>query len=200
MKRQLIFGLSLGVVLGVLSPLFVNAQQTPTIPSDSNSELTARVEARKAKYKTRLNNDEAAKLSGRCVGAQQKLVGIGKKFGENDTPLRAKYDAYSARLEKIAQKAEARGIDTTDLKNNKDTFNKQYQAMIAAVNEFNVSISDLQSVDCRTNPTAFKATLESARAALAEVQTARSELAKLAKGPLQDSIKAIKTNLEKENN
>lgn len=200
MKRQLVLGVSTGIILGVLSPIFVNAQQPRTAPTNPNIELNARLEARKNKLQTRLNNDQAAKLSGRCVGAQQKLVGISKKFSESDRPLRAKYDAYAVRLQKITQKAEERGIDTADLKKNTELFKQKHQDMVAAINEFNVSISDLQAADCRTNPTGFKATLDSARTSLAEVQAARAELAKLAKGPLQESIKAVKLGFEKREN
>lgn len=198
MKRQLAFGLSLGIVLGVLSPLFVAAQGAAPVPSDSKSELTARIEARKAKFQTRLNNEEATRISGRCNGAQQKFAGIGKKFTENDTPLRTKYEAYIKRIQDVTQKAEAKGVDTAELKKNTDTFNQKYQAMIAAINEFNVSISDLQSIDCKANPTGFKASLDSARASLAEVQAARAELQKIAKGPLQNSFKALKIAIAKE--
>lgn len=208
MKRQLIVGLSLGAALSVATPLFVYAQQDPApqpgtaavAPSDSKSELNARLEKRTANQKIRLNNAEAARVSARCGAAQQKLAETAKKFSENDKPLRAKYEAYIARLGKIGQKAEARGIDTTEFKTNVAAFTRQHEVMVGAINEFNLSMSDVRSVDCKTDPTAFKSTLEAARAELNTVKAARAELAKIAKGPLLESIKAIKVAAQKEKN
>ncbi len=204
-------GLSIGMVVAVLSPAFafavetsptqeptkpITSTETKVVPSDSKSELAARLQNRKAKLQTRLSNEESARLGNRCVAAQKLFAGVGKKFVEKDTPQRAKYDAYIARLQRVIQKADAEGLDTTDLKKNMETFSQKHQAMIAAINDFNLSISDLQSIDCKSDPTSFKATLESARASLKDVQAAREELGKIAKGPVQESIKALKAALE----
>lgn len=68
--------------------------------------------------------------------------------------------------------------------------------MVSSVNSFNLSISDLSSVDCKADPTAFKATLTAARTELQQVQAARKELTELMKGPLLESVKALKKSLE----
>lgn len=198
MKRQLIVGLSLGIALSVLLPVYSGAQ-TPA-NSDSKTELNDRLEKRKTVVQTRLSAAEATRVSTRCAAAQQKFTAIGKKFSDNDQPLRAKYEAYNARLAKITEKADARGIDTTELKKNTVIFNQQYQGLVTAANDFNLSISDLKSVDCKTNPNGFKATLEAARKEQKDVQAARTELSKLVKGPLLESIKSIKTTAEKGKN
>lgn len=192
MKRQLFGGVALGLVVSITVPVLAIAQQPA-----AQAELSARVEQRKQKNKVQLTNAEATKLGEKCKAAQEKITVATKKIADADKPVQTKYEAHAGRIQKILQKAEVKGVETAQLKKDVDAYNEKYQAMVASVTAFNLSASDLKAIDCKANPTGFKATLQSARAELKQVQTLRKELSELSKGSLLESLKNAKTELAK---
>lgn len=202
MKRLAVVVVMLGLGLGISTiqapRIFAqngSAGSTQAAPVDAKAELNARLEARKAKQAARPNAAESTRLAARCQAAQQKIDAFSKKTSASQQSFTEQYEGRRARLESVPQKLKEAGADTAKLDAAIAEANQQYQAWTAAAGTFNLSVSDLKSLDCKADPVAFKATLLSAREEAKTLHTLRVALHTYIKGPLHDALTEAKASL-----
>ncbi len=193
--------LGLGLVIGAVLPSQTRAQNAPVtstqaVPTDSKTELNARLEERKAKQTAKPSAAESTRLAARCQAAQQKIDALSKKASAGQQPFKEKYEGQQARLQSVQQQLKTLGADTTKLDAAINEVNQKYQAWVDATTAYNLSISDLKAVDCKADPVAFKATLQSARGETKALHDLRVALHAYIKGPLHDALKEAKASLQ----
>lgn len=180
-------------------PATTQIKPTPTesdisTTSGSKAELNARLEERRNRTKIKLNPAQSAQLKGRCVAAQAKINAISKKLNDDYNPFQTKYEALAKKLQETSQARKASGQDTATLDAQIATLAQKYQVFKTSLDQLNLSVSDLKSVDCVAEPNGFKATLEDTREQRKIVQTNRKDVTKFAK---QSIVGTLKNNTEK---
>ncbi len=159
----------------------------------SPEELKARIQEKKARLKTKLSNAELQRLALKCEPSQVKINTFLQGRYKNDTPYQAKYEAFIKRLEKLSVTLKQNNVDTTELDAQIVVLKQKYNAVQVAVANFRTSIADTKAINCKTDPTGFKASLEDARSKAAAVKQANQELEAYAKTTIKATLEKIRT-------
>lgn len=164
--------------------------QTTTMPvtdETAATELKTRLEKRKADLKTRLTNLQKTVLKNKCKAAQGKLSSVSGRAKGVLTSRTKVHENLVARLENLSEKLDSKGVDTAEFKD----MIAELKAKIATFETdyaiYQQTITDLESMDCVTEPDGFKASLDAARLNLQTV----SDDAKAIRSYLTDSIKPL---------
>lgn len=139
------------------------AEPTATGPEDK--ALLQRLEQRKARLKTKITALEQQKIQLKCKPAQGLLRSLSGRIKGIETSRAEVYGNLLDRLTKMSTQLKAGNVGTSSL----DTEITELQAKITTFNtdmaSYKLTVSDLSVMDCAKDPTAFRATLELARAA-----------------------------------
>jgi hypothetical protein len=208
MKQQLV-GLVFGGLLALSVPVAVVSAETSNQESTTNSstttqtkqeaekalspeELKARIQEKKTRLKTKLSNAEVQKLTLKCEPSQVKINTFLQGRYKNDTPYQAKYEAFIKRLEKLSATLKQNNVDTAELDAQIVVLKQKYNAVQVAVANFRTSIADTKAINCKTDPTGFKASLEDARAKAVVVKQANQELESYVKTTIKVTLEKIR--------
>lgn len=209
--KRLLLGVVLSSMLVVSVPVSAmtsetnNSQTTkPAQTTSTNSstddtkanleQLKVRINERKAAIKTKLTNAEIQKLVSKCSPSQVKINTFIEGRFKNDTPYQAKYEAYIKRLENVSAKLKQNNIDTTEIDAQIVVLKQKYETFKTAVASFKVAVTDAKAIDCKTDPTGFKASLEDARAKAAVVKQANKDLETYARTTVKATLEKIKAS------
>ena len=216
MKKYRIFtGATLAIALLVFTPIVAHAQTTTTqTPSTTNKAdaakdkaatakekadaIAKRLEANKKLYTVKLNSSDEARLKARCKAAQTKGKTLSDNVSKNNTARVEAYSKITTRLDKLIKKMQDANLDsktleaqTAELKTLIDTYN-------ANLKLYQTAMTDLNEIDCVTDPTAFKVSLEAARAARAVVAKDAAAIRTYVSGTLKATLKETKLSLAKD--
>ncbi len=209
MKQRLV-GPLLGVLLALSLPAALVSAETSNPESTTNNsatntqtkqeaekalspeELKARIQEKKTRLKTKLSNAEIQRLTLKCEPSQVKINTFLQGRYKNDTPYQAKYEAFIKRLEKLSATLKQNNVDTTELDAQIVVLKQKYNTVQVAVANFRTSIADTKAINCKTDPTGFKASLEDARAKAAAVKQANQELEGYAKTTVKATLEKIR--------
>lgn len=164
-----------------------------TETTEKKNARALRVEAYKKALTEKMDAVAEKRIADRCEAAQ-KLAKAYKTRGENSVKARtAVYEAIIARLESTSATLAAKGTDTATLDANIVILKTKVTAFKAATDTYLLALNDLSVLECKTDPAAFKAALQSARteqaAVLASAKDIRTFLSDTVKATLQ-SLKA----------
>lgn len=170
-----------------------NANTSSSDDTKANAEqLKARVQERKALMKTKLTNTEIQKLVSKCGPSQVKINTFLEGRFKNDTPYQAKYEAYIKRLENLSAKLKLNNTDTTELDAQIVILKQKYETFKTSVTSFRTAVSDTKTIDCKTDPTGFKASLDEARTKALAVKQANLDLETYARTTIKATLEKIK--------
>lgn len=222
------FALALSIILSAVATTtagFVHAESGSRSNSGSSSTTTVKTEAenenedgtssalmpedptgrpkRITEYKKELSEKvtetDKARIAARCEAAQGVIKG---KTTSNNAVTTARTKAYSkivAKLKALSTTLAAKNVDVTTLNQDIASLQTKITAFITANNAYQLALSDLGMLDCKTDPTAFKAALSATRTQ----QTAVSADAKAVRSYVNDTIKpvlqALKSSTETKN-
>ena len=172
--------------LGLLT-LGVNAQSATNLDS-----LNQRVQERKSRIQENLTTAEQARIERRCQNAQAKIAKaqeVAVKFNENhDKKIQKLLDKLSG----FSKKQKNKGADTAVLDVVLTDILKKEEAVKAAYDDYISALSDSSGIDCQTDPTGFKASLDDARTQFQALRTARQTLRKTLKNDLLKALEGFK--------
>lgn len=153
--------------------------------TETENEVEARIEKHKSELKTKLTTAKQNSIKSKCKASQGKVSSISGRIKGLETSRTQVYKNLTTRLTTLSQKLKDKGVDTTDL-------NAQIAELSTKIDTFNTdltaykqAVSDLETVDCVSDPTAFQASLEAARTA----RTKTADDAKAVRAYLNDTIK-----------
>jgi hypothetical protein len=157
--------------------------------------ITERLAQRKAALTTKLTNAQTTRLKARCQAAQVKLQAVSQRAITADTRRSTAYkniqDTLATLVERVGDQA-----DTTELEAALTALGTNVTAYETAATNYKQTLADLGELDCVADPTAFKASLESAKTE----QSSMKDAAVAVRAQLQDTIKplleALKLNLK----
>lgn len=213
-KKFSYFVLSASFMFSVVgAPIVVRAEQLGRI-EPSRSELavaetsttesttrTTRVEEYKKTLKEALTTAVKTRIIERCVAAQAIVK---TKITNNSAITTARAAAYNQivkDLQAIVTKAASatNPVDTTTLQANITVLQTKITTFTTANTTYQQALTDLSVLDCKTDPTAFKAALEVARTDQLAVLTSAKDIRTYLTGTVKDTLKELKTKLDSAN-
>ena len=171
---------------------------TPEQLAQKAAELKKRLEDNKAKLKSKL--DEAAKkrISNKCKAAQGVVKGAETSADSINTNRKKAYSKITDAVQKLVDRLKAQGKDTTEVESALVTAKQKAEALSSAMTTYQQTLSDLRSMDCVADPTAFAATLDTARTQREAVKTAATDLRTYLSVTLKGAVNKLKNQLENE--
>lgn len=182
-----------------LSVVVAHGQEEPTATTTSTEdekpnpvELKARLDARKAALKTRLDATKQARIKLRCKASQSSISNIRGRIKGLETSRTNVYENLLSRLEKLNDRLKANDVDTAALETQLNELHTLIDTFNTDLAAYKLVVGDLADMDCATDPTAFQASLETARTARAKV----AESAKAVRTYLTETIKPTLKDLK----
>ncbi len=168
--------------------------------TDKRARLT-RLEDNKKKFVQAALTEALKKHIGeKCVAAQSNL----KAHRLAKTPIMDKYsehyDKITAKLDETSTQLKADGIDTTALDADIATLKTKITTFKTSITTFKQALVDLNALDCKTDPTGFKASLEAARTAQTAVLTASKDVHAFLRDTVKPALQALKENEDSKTN
>lgn len=207
MKKRLFLGVVTGFALSaLLTPVLVQADTgshatttdntTTTSKDDESLKRAARLGEYKKALKETLTNEAKARIESRCVAAQTSVKNRTDSNSKALTNRTKAYNEITSNLHALSSALVAKGVDTT-------TFNADLLALQTKITSFTLlnstyqqALNDVTMLDCKSDPTAFKAALEAARSAQKAVFNSAQEIRTYIANTIKPSLKALKTASE----
>lgn len=216
MKKKIVYlFMLLGLSLSMFSmPVFVQAQtSTETTTTNTTDVSTTTVntesetsEAKKARevrvgdykklLKETMTNALKARIAARCVPAQAQVKSHTTKNKKAADVRTTAYDTIVSNLEDVATSSAAKGADVTALEASITTLQANIETFKTANTAYQQTLTDLSLIDCKTDPTAFKAALEVARTAQIAVFNAAKTIRTHLTATIKPALVLIKSELE----
>lgn len=168
-----------------------------TTKTEQQAQLKQRLEERKAKLKTTLSTIEKNRITAKCMNSQGKLKSLGNRIAGIQTSREKVYDNLVNRLTSLKTKLQDRGADVTKLTSDITALEAKIATYEADLAAYKQAVSDLSTMDCKADPVAFKASLETARTALAKVRQDAKDIKAFVNNDIKATLKAIRATLEK---
>jgi phage shock protein A len=197
---------------GLVLPLFafssiaiVHAEETSTASSSPTSEpkvaedkasIQKRIEERKAALKTKITSTEEARLKLRCKASQGTVSSLKGKVTGIETSRDKVYDGLVARLTSLQTKLKAQDVDTAVLDSEITVLQTKITTFKADLTAYKAAVTDLAGMECATDPTGFKASLEAARAAREKVKKDATDIRTYVTATIKPTLQQIRATLE----
>lgn len=169
-----------------------------TTEATDDSELKDRLQERVTRLKTKLTASQQLRIKNRCSDAQGIIRSKEAKISNMQKARTAVYDGVTSRLTALRDKLSAQGLDVT-------TLDAQLAELAAKISTYNSSVStyvqavaDLGAMECGNDPTAFQASLDTARSALATVRTNAITVHEYIIKTIKPTLSVIRAQLEAE--
>jgi hypothetical protein len=178
-----------------------NADSETKEDSVSESKKEARqkrVEEYKKKLKETLSSSTKTRISEKCVAAQA-LVKV--HHGKSEVAFATRTKAYATiltKLEAAAASLKEAGKDVSALEANITELKTKVEGFKSLITTYQESLDDLAELECKNDPTAFKAALETARTNQKAAQDSAKEIRKYLTEVVKPTLKTLKENEEKE--
>lgn len=166
--------------------------------AEDKAARPARITEYKKQLKETLTTAAKTRIEGRCVAAQALLK---VKKSNNYSVHTARTDAYDkilSKLQELSATASAKGVDVTLLQTNITELQAKIAAFKTANTPYQLALTDLLAIDCKTDPIAFKAALEAARTKQTDVYNASQAIRTYLKETVKPTLITIKKALESE--
>lgn len=158
------------------------------------SDVKARIDERKARLNTKLDAATQKNISGKCVSAQAKLKMVSAKLKETNEKYIPKYEEFIKKSENMESSLSGDGVKSSELLGQIGEAKTKLAAVKTATQSLQASVDDAASVDCKADPTGFKATVDDARIQSKALTEAKHELTKYARTTLKTTLQSIKVS------
>ncbi len=136
-----------------------------TQAADYKTKLQERLTKRKQELKTKLTKAQEARVKARCKAAQTIIVKISTHAKETNTSRTEVYNNIIKHLTSLSTKLKDAGKDTTDLDKEIADLQTKIDTFNTDMTQLRQAAADLSNMDCSSDPSSFKASLESVRSA-----------------------------------
>jgi peptidoglycan hydrolase CwlO-like protein len=208
MKSRFKIALSTGLLMPVfvMAPvLAVETTDTTTTTTTSQqtddtqkAELQTRVQKRKEALKTKLTTLEQKRLQTKCKNSQGLISNLKGRITGIETSRTQVYTNLVDRLNNLQSKLDTKGADTAELKTEITTLQTKIDTFKTDLAAYKQSVSDTATLDCTTDPTGFKASLEDSRAGLTKVRSDAQDIKTYVNDTIKPTLKNIRATLSGE--
>jgi peptidoglycan hydrolase CwlO-like protein len=196
---------------GLLMPVFVMAPVLAVETTDTTTtttsqqtddtqkaELQTRVQKRKESLKTKLTTVEQKRLQTKCKNSQGLISSLKGRITGIETSRAQVYTNLVDRLNNLQSKLDTKGADTAELKTEITTLQTKIDTFKTDLAAYKQSVSDTAALDCTTDPTGFKASLEDSRTGLTKVRTDAQDIKTYVNDTIKPTLKKIRATLSGE--
>ena len=162
----------------------------------NNKNVADRIAQFKTKFKIDLTTAEQSNLKLHCVAAQVAVGKLDVRFVGNVAIRTKAYTDLQARLTKLITNLKAKSVDTTTLEQEQTALNAKITTYNTDLTAYKQSLSDLKTIDCKTDPNGFKAALEAARSAHDSVAADATDIRSYLVGTINPTLQSILKTLE----
>ncbi len=197
------------LLLSLLVPLLIvgvaRANEASNASSDSTSSSTTttpsttledRVKSHEDAIKVKLTAADEARMKLRCKAAQGVVSSVTGRVKGIETSRNQVYGNVVDQLTTLSAKLKAKNVDTTELNNEITTLKTKVTTYKTDLTTYKQAITDLSAINCTSDPTAFKATLEAARTSLLKVGTDIKDIRTYITGTIKPTLTKIHDQLE----
>jgi chromosome segregation ATPase len=135
----------------------------------AKNTLATRISQYKSGYGIKLSFAQLARLKLRCSAAQGKVHSLSGRIKGIETSRNEVYKNITDQLASLQTRLQQKDIDTTELQANIATLRTKIDGYKTDLTTYKQRVSDVAALDCKADPSAFKAALEAARAARLKV-------------------------------
>ncbi len=208
-KLQYLLGAAVIAILLVAAPLALaedsTAVSTNTDSSSSGSsqtdttqnqtQLKERIAKFKTDFKVSLTSAQQSKIKLRCTASQTTVGSLNVKFSDKVKVRTQAYTELGKHLSDIITKLKAAKIDTTQLQDQKTVLDTKISNYKTDLDKYTQALSDIKSVACVSDPAAFQAALDAARAAHQTLTTDAADIRSYVTGTIKTTLKTLRTQL-----
>lgn len=196
-RIKLIVGSILAAPLLVFGTAAALESHETTTNTTTNTEQTAaekqqllkeRLEKRKAELKVKLTALEERRIQQKCKTAQTVLKNIHNRAENAQKRREEGYGKLVSRLNELEAKIAARGVDTTELKSQIQTLSDKAKTFNEDLKNYVEALDDMAKMDCSSDPTAFKATLEAGRTLREKLKTSAADIHNYVKETIKPTL------------
>ncbi len=159
-------------------------------------KLQERITAAKEKAASRVSVAQERRLAGLCKASQTIIEKVQSNTGTFLENRQAKYTAISDKFNLLARKLAAAGADTTELNTAITEMEVKSSTNSTALNDYATSLNDLTEIDCASDPSGFKAILETARLQRQEVLSQTMSVRTYINETIKPILQGIRTSLQ----
>jgi len=208
-RITMIFSASLLVPLFVVAPVLAvdsttntstqTEQSTTAAATDQKKqELTDRLKKRKDALNIKLTLVQEKRIQTRCKNAQGVVSKLQGRITGLETSRAQVYKNLVDRLTDLQTKLDQKGANTAELKTEITELQTKIATFSTDLTAYKQSVSDLAAMDCVTDPTGFKASLEESRTGLKKVHDDGLAIRAYVNDTIKPTLKKIRAELNGE--
>lgn len=180
------------------SQVILAQENTAEDTADDSAGRTERLAKRKAELKTKLDALKTTRIKKLCKASQGNLSSISGRIKGLETSRSHVYANLVQRLTKLGQILKDKGVDTAELDAQITELNTKIETFNTDLEAYKLAVSDLAAMDCAADPTAFQASLETARAARAKTAEDAMAIRTYLSDTIKPTLKDLRAQVEKE--
>jgi hypothetical protein len=167
----------------------------PSKPTVTKKTLAERIEEYKTKQALKLTLAQQTVLKAKCKAGQVITKALAIKITTNDKARVKAYEEVTKVLADIIPRLKDADVDVTELTAQQTKLAELITTYNADVTTYKTSLSDMNELDCVADPVAYKAALETARAARATVAQDAAAIRTYVTETIKPALKDAKTSL-----
>ncbi len=182
-----------GTSSGGVNSTATTPKTTQPTTASSPEDVKKRIEEHKTTLKTKLDEATKKRIQLKCKAAQVTVAAHEKVFVTLGDSRSKVYDKLLVDLQKLATRLKDTGKDTTEIDADLKVAAQKVQTLKTEFKNYQQVVADVQAVDCATDPTGFKATLDAARTEREAIRKAAEDLHTYIKSTLKPAFDKFKT-------
>jgi chromosome segregation ATPase len=159
-------------------------------------KLQERITAAKEKALSKINANQEKRLAGICKASQTLIEKIQLNTSTFIENRQSKYATVNSKLTELSDKLAAAGADVTELNAAISEMETKYNTNEVIINDYATSLNDLTSIDCASDPSGFKAILESTRMQRKDILTQTSTIRTYINDTIKPILQGIRNSLQ----
>ncbi len=219
-KIKYVFGLSLLAPVIAFAPVLAEtgsststsnttttSTETRTVSTTDSSDETApetkdpalmkkRLDGLKANFKTKLDDNAKKRITLKCKLSQTVVVTAETSDKGNGTKRLNAYKGITENLQKLIDRLKANGKDATALEATQTALLAKIATFKTDFTAYRQTLSDLHTLDCGADPTAFQAALVQVRSQREALRVEAAALRTYINGTVKTALVALKATLE----
>ncbi len=176
-------------------------KKTPAqILAEKEALIKERIAEKKRALDEKITATQTARIEKRCQAAQTILKKVETRVTERSEKHQIRYDALVTKLTGISKRLQAQQVDTTKLDAQITVVKEKITTYDAASTAYLSAMATTRSMNCQSDPSEFKASLETLREQRADVVSSvkdiRTYVIETVKPTLQGIVAALKEQVK----
>lgn len=193
-----VLAISILLPLGVIIPFFgIESHYGSSISAQSQDDsLKQRITNYKRNLRYEVRRDKEDKMKLRCEGVVTYIETLNPRLVTLQKTRNKAYSTISTELEELYKRLEAQAFETTKLKTNIDELNAKFATFSADMKGYRQASEDMVQIDCRKDPVAFIAALETARTKHDALVVQMSDIREYIANTIKPTLQQVRTQIE----